>query len=483
MNNIRFKTFKISEEILNSLEKLGYKNPTEVQEKVIPLVLEGRDIIVKSQTGSGKTGSFAIPICEKIDLEERKSQVLVLTPTRELAMQVKEEITNIGRFKKIRCSAIFGKQPINAQILELKQRVHVIVGTPGRTLDLISKGKMDVENIKYLIIDEADEMLNMGFIEQVEAIIDKLPKNRITMLFSATMPEKIESISQSYMNNPIKVEITPKSLASERIEQFYYEIEENEKFDLLNKIIYIERPDSCILFCRTKEDVDKLANKMKDEGYSCEGLHGGMFQNDRIKTIERFKRGEFNFLVATNLAARGIDIEDITHIINYDIPMESENYVHRIGRTGRLGNTGIAITFVNPNEYKYLDRLEEYLGYEIIKKEIPSNDDLKNMKKVISNKTNFISKPKVKVNKADKVNKDIMKIYINAGKNKKIRPGDIVGAITNIEGVSADDIGIIDIQERCSYIDIHQGKGNLVINNLKNSTIKGKQVKVHKARD
>jgi superfamily II DNA/RNA helicase len=297
------------------------------------------------------------------------------------------------------------------------------------------------------------------------------------------MPEEIESISQKYMIDPTKVEITPKSLASERIEQVYYEVEKKKKFDALNKIIYIERPDSCILFCGTKESVDELVDKMKDEGYPCEGLHGGMFQNDRIDTIEKFKRGEFNFLVATNLAARGIDIENITHIINFDIPMESENYVHRIGRTGRLGNTGMAITFVSPSEYKYLERLEEYIGYNIIKKEIPSDDDLKNMKKVISEKTNFISKPKLKVNKADKLNKDIMKIYINAGKNKKIRPGDVVGAITNIEGVSADDIGIIDIQERCSYIDIHQGKGNLVINNLKNSTIKGKAIKVHKARD
>jgi ATP-dependent RNA helicase DeaD len=480
MDKLKFEAFGISKEILETLDTLGYKNPTEVQEQVIPLALEGRDIIVKSQTGSGKTGSFAIPICEKIDLEERRSQVLVLTPTRELAMQVSEEMTNIGRFKKVRCAAIFGKQPINAQIIALRQRIHVIVGTPGRTLDLISKGHMNVDHIKYLIIDEADEMLNMGFIEQVEAIIDELPSNRITMLFSATMPEEIESISQKYMIDPTKVEITPKSLASERIQQVYYEVEKKEKFDALNKIIYSERPDSCILFCGTKESVDELVYKMKNKGYPCRGLHGGMFQKDRIDTIEKFKRGEFNFLVATNLAARGIDIENVTHIINYDIPMENENYVHRIGRTGRLGNTGMAITFVSPSEHKYLEKLEEYLGYEIIKKEIPSDNDLN---KNISDKTSFISKPKLKVNKADKLNKDIMKIYINAGKNKKIRPGDIVGAITNIKGISADDIGIIDVQERCSYIDIHQGKGNLVVSNLKNSTIKGKAIKVHKARD
>lgn len=483
MDKLKFEAFGINKEILETLETLGYKNPTEVQEQVIPLALEGRDIIVKSQTGSGKTGSFAIPICEKIDLEERRSQVLVLTPTRELAMQVSEEMTNIGRYKKVRCAAIFGKQPINAQIIALRQRIHVIVGTPGRTLDLISKGHMNVDHIKYLIIDEADEMLNMGFIEQVEAIIEKLPSNRITMLFSATMPDEIESISQKYMIDPTKVEITPKSLASERIEQVYYEVEKKEKFDALNKIIYIERPDSCILFCSTKESVDKLVNKMKDKGYPCRGLHGGMFQKDRIDTIEKFKRGEFSFLVATNLAARGIDIENVTHIINYDIPMENENYVHRIGRTGRLGNTGMAITLVSSSEYKYLEKLEEYLGYEIIKKEIPSDNDLNNIEKNISDKTSFISKPKLKVNKADKLNKDIMKIYINAGKNKKIRPGDIVGAITNIKGINADDIGIIDIQERCSYIDIHQGKGNLVVSNLKNSTIKGKAIKVHKARD
>ncbi|MBC2581202.1 DEAD/DEAH box helicase [Clostridium sp. DJ247] len=480
MNKLNFEDFNIDKEILNTLEKLGYKKPTEVQEQAIPLVLEDKDIIVKSQTGSGKTAAFAIPICEKTELEHREPQALILTPTRELAIQVKEDVTNIGRFKKIRCAAIFGKQPFNVQVNELKQRVHIISGTPGRTLDHINRGTLNVNKIKYLILDEADEMLNMGFIDQVKAIIESLPKYRVTMLFSATMPAEIEALSRNYMNNPTKIEIEAESLAAERIEQVYYEIEDNKKISLLNRIIYTETPDSCIIFCSTKENVGNLKEKMKDRGFSCDAIHGGMLQNDRIDIINKFRRGEFTFLIATDVVARGIDIEDVTHVINYDIPMEKDSYVHRIGRTGRKGKKGTAITFVSPNQYRFLHEIEEYIGYSIVQRDIPLDKDVEEGKKLFKEKASI--KPKLKSDKSVELNKEIMKIYINAGKKKKIRAGDIVGAITSIEGINAENIGIIDIQDNYTYIDILNGKGKVVLEALQHTPVKGKTVRVQKAK-
>ncbi|MCY6957291.1 DEAD/DEAH box helicase [Clostridium brassicae] len=479
MNKLNFEDFGLSKEILSVLEKLGYERPSEVQKESIPSVLKGEDIIVKAQTGSGKTAAFGIPVCEKIELEERKPQALILTPTRELALQVKEDISDIGRFKRIRCSAIFGKQPMHLQEMELKQRVHVIVGTPGRTFDHIERGNIELGKIKYLIIDEADKMLNMGFIDQVETIIKKLPSDRITMLYSATMSEEIEILCNKYMINPKKIEVNTEVSNFQNINQVYYQIEDKEKFDLLNKLIYTERPERCIVFCSTKDMVDKVSQNMKRKKYSYIYLHGGMEQKDRLNAMESFKRGEAKFLVATDVAARGIHIEDITHVINYDIPMEKESYVHRIGRTGRAGNKGKAITFVSPYQFRFFNEIEEYVGYKIPEKEIPSREEVEQGKRIFEIEVNKKIKPKK--DKRNELNKDITKLHINAGKKKKIRPGDIVGAVTNIEGMSPEDIGIINIQDTFSYVDILNNKGGKVLKALQSSTIKGKKVKVEKA--
>lgn len=479
MNNNDFENFGLDSEILKSISMLNYKKPSKVQEKVIPEVLHERDIIVKSQTGSGKTAAFAIPVCQKIELEANKPQVLVLTPTRELCVQVKEDMSNIGRFKRIRCTSIFGKQPFSDQAKELKQRTHVVVGTPGRTLDHLERGTLETDAIKYFIIDEADEMLNMGFIEQVEAIACKLPAERVTMLFSATIPDEVEQLCQKYMNSPIKIEMNPEKITTERIKHMYYEVEESRKFNLLNKVIITENPDSCIIFCRTKENTGKVASRLRSKGYPCSALHGGMLQDDRLNVMNSFKRGEFIFLVATDVASRGIDVENVTHIINYDIPMEKESYVHRIGRTGRAGSDGVAITFACEYENKYLSEIEDYIGFKIEKRSEPLEDEVENARAAFEIKIK--AKPKLKKDKSAQLNKEITKIYINAGKKKKIRAGDIVGAITNIEGVNADDVGIIDIQDNYSYIDILGGKGNIVMDALKSRTIKGKALRVEKA--
>jgi len=479
MINIKFEDFDISEEILKAINNLGYKNPSEVQAAAIPIALKGNDIIVKSQTGSGKTAAFAIPLCESADVEETEPQALILTPTRELALQVSQDITNIGRYKKIRAIAVFGKQPIEMQKKQLKQRVHVIVGTPGRTLDHIERGTIKLNKVKYLILDEADEMLSMGFIEQVEEVIKAVPKNRVTMLFSATIPESIEAICAKYMVDPVKIEINPEKLTVDKIVQVCYEVEEDKKISLLKRILYMENPDSCIVFCRTKENVDSITVQMKNRHYSCIKIHGGMLQNDRLDAMERFKKGEFRFLVATDVAARGIDVENITHIINYDLPLEKGNYVHRIGRTGRAGKKGKAITFVTHHENKFLQAIEGYIGMEIPKEKIPTKEESEPFREAFYVKHD--EKPIIKKTKSSNFNADIMKLYISAGKKKKIRTVDIVGTICNIEGVCSDDIGIIDIQDSFSHVDIMNGKGKLVLEVLKNGTIKGKTIRVEKA--
>lgn len=476
MNNIDFKKYNIDNDILNALDKLGYNKPTKVQEEVIPIILNEKDIIVKSQTGSGKTGAFAIPLCQKIKIEERYPSALVLVPTRELAVQVKEEIMNIGRYKRIRCSAIFGKIPINIQTNELKQRIHVIAGTPGRTQDHIDRGNIHTEKIKYLVIDEADEMLSMGFIDQVEAIIKNLPKDRITMLFSATIPKEIQNLCSTYMTNPITIEMNPEKLTVENINQSFYEVEEKNKFNSMNRILYIVNPESCIIFCKTKDTVEKVGSLMKSNGYPSLIIHGGMLQKDRLEVMKSFKRGECRFLVATDVAARGIDISDVSLVINFDVPVEKESYVHRIGRTGRAGKKGHAITLVTKEESTLWKDIQSYIQLDITKEDLPSQ------KEADINKDIFLAKnkryPLIKPEKGANLNKEIMKLHLCAGKDKKIRPGDIVGAITSINGVSGEDIGIIDIQDRFSHVELLNGKGSIVLNELKKTTIKGKTIKI-----
>lgn len=469
------KKYSLSREIAKALEDLGYEELTEVQEVVIPLVLAEKDIIVRSKTGSGKTAAFAIPICEKIEVEQKNPQVLVLTPTRELAVQLKQDISNIGRFKRIRCAVVFGRQPMEIQRRELRQRVHVVVGTPGRTLDHIDRGNINLDEVQYLIIDEADKMLDMGFIEQVEAIIKVLPANRRTMLFSATMPDKIQEICNQYMKEPVKIEVDSESPSLETIRQFYYEVEEEEKFNLVTKIIYTEKPNSCILFCNTRDKVDHVFEKMKQQGYSCGILHGGMEQRDRLYSIHAFKRGEFQFLIATDVAARGIHVDDISLVVNYDMPLNSESYVHRIGRTGRAGNVGVAIILVARSEYRTLHEIEEYVHYKILKLEIPMVEE---GTLLLNNRDGL--EPISKIDKSEKLNRQITRIRINAGKKTKMRPGDILGAITSIPGISGGDIGIIDIQDTCSYVEILGDKGDLVVAALGATKIKGK---IHKIKE
>ncbi|WHZ01080.1 DEAD/DEAH box helicase [Neobacillus sp. YX16] len=479
MSEKKFEDYHLSEEIRRALTVLKYDNPTEVQKEVIPKALENLDLVVKSQTGSGKTASFAIPICEMMEWEEKKPQTLILTPTRELAVQVREDVTNIGRFKRIKAMAVYGKEPFSKQKEELKQKTHVVVGTPGRTIDHIERGTLELDKIKYLIIDEADEMLNMGFIDEVEAIIKELPENRVTMVFSATLPKDVETLCHRYMKNPIQIEIAASGVTTNTIEHAVIEVKDEEKVSLLKDLTVVENPDSCIIFCRTKENVEKVYTELEKANYSCERLHGGLEQEDRFGVMDGFKMGNFRYLVATDVAARGIDIDNVTLIINYDVPMEKESYVHRTGRTGRAGNKGKAITFATPYEEKFVKAIERYIGFEIPKMDVPNQDEVASGKAAFEEKLS--GRRVVRNNKTARINKDITKLHFSGGKKKKLRAVDFVGTISNIPGVSAEDIGIITIQDNLTYVDILNGKGSVVLQAMEQTTVKGKKLKVSKA--
>ena len=474
-----FNEFKLSSDILKALNGLGYHEATEVQAQVIPTILNKEDLIVQSKTGSGKTASYGIPVCEQIDWEENKPQALILTPTRELAVQVQEELMHIGRFKRLKVVAVYGKSPFKDQVRELKQKTHIVVGTPGRVLDHIERGTLNLQQIKSVILDEADEMLNMGFIETVEMILKMTPKARQTMLFSATMPNAIKKLAKNYLSQPIEIKIESKSIATDLVEHALYPVRMQEKVRLLQDLLTIENPGRCIVFCSTREAVDALYQGLKAKGYPVNRLHGGMEQRDRLEVMRNFKMGQFSFLVATDVAARGIDVSDLTHVFNFDLPEDQESFVHRIGRVGRAGKVGKAITFVTPFETKLLEQIQAYIGFELPVIERPVATEVEKARAAFEAKLK--ERPKIKVQKHADVNKEIMKIYLNGGKKKKLRAIDFVGTILSIDGVEKEDIGIIDIQENVTYIDILNGKGWTVVDGLKTKTIKGKKLKAQKA--
>lgn len=481
--NKKFEDFNLDKYIIKALYNLNYKTPSKVQEEVIPRLLKKEDVIVKSKTGSGKTASFGIPICENIDIENNNVQALIVVPTRELALQVKDEISNIGRLKKIRCSAIFGKQPIKEQIRELKQRVHIVVATPGRIIDHIGRNTINLDDIKYFIIDEADKMLNKGFIEDMEFILNKISKKSAKGLFSATIDDDIQYICDKYLKVSNILDIKYNNVFdNKQIIENKIKSSENDKYKNLKSIIYMENPTSLIIFCNTKDKVKKLYENMKKDGFLVEELHGDMSQDKRIFVIKDFKNNKFNILISTDVAARGIHIDDISLVINYDVPRDKENYIHRIGRTGRKDSYGKAITIFTDKDDKYINEIEAYLGYEIKVLEELKIDDIakgkikfeKKSKEVLKNRKNKIIEKNI--------HSEVTKIYINAGKKKKIRVIDIVGAFSNLPGINNEDIGVVEVQDLCSYVDILNYKGEELVKKYKEISIKKKIVKLRKDR-
>ena len=478
----RFEEFNLDKNIIKSLKNMKYEIPSKVQSKVIPQLLNNKDIIVKSKTGSGKTASFAIPLCEKVDINNNSVQGLIIAPTRELALQIKEEVQNIGRIKKVRCSAIFGKQPLKEQVAELKQRVHIVVATPGRIIDHIGRGTIDLSNIKFFIIDEADKMLNKGFVDDMEFIMTKLPQNACKGMFSATIDDNINLVCEKYMKNIVRIEIKDEDKhIKKQISEFFIKSEEKNKYDLLKSIIYKECPHSVIVFANTRDKVDEIYKSMKKDKFTVGVIHGDMSQDKRLFIIKDFKENKFNILVSSDITSRGIHVDDVSLVINYEVPRDKENYVHRIGRTGRVDKLGKAITIVSNKEEKYLREIEEYTKNQI--EEINEIDERevsegKNKFKILQE--NLLKNRKSNINK--KENQEVTKIYLNVGKKKKIRVIDIVGAFSNIEGINNEDIGVIEVKDTCSYVDILNYKGERFLKNNKEIIIKKKQVKVKKDR-
>lgn len=337
---------------------MGFEEATPIQEGTIRLGMEGKDIIGQAQTGTGKTTAFGIPLIEKIDTRDGNVQGLVIAPTRELAIQVSEELYRLGKDKNVRILSVFGGQEIGRQIRALKNRPQIIVGTPGRLLDHINRRTLKLENVNTLVLDEADEMLNMGFIEDIQSIMSNVPEARQTLLFSATMPDPIRRIAEKFMKSPEIVKIKSKEMTVENIEQFFVKSVEREKFDILSRLLNVHQPELAIVFGRTKRRVDELAHALNIRGYLAEGIHGDLSQAKRMSVLKQFKANKIDILVATDVAARGLDISGVSHVYNFDIPQDPESYVHRIGRTGRAGKKGVAVTFVTPREMGYLSIVE-----------------------------------------------------------------------------------------------------------------------------
>lgn len=367
-----FYDLGLSELLIKAVVNMGFEEATPIQEQTIPLAMQGKDLIGQAQTGTGKTAAFGIPMIERANVDQATVQGVILTPTRELAVQVAEELNRIGQFKGIRTLPIYGGQEIGRQIRALKNKPHIIVATPGRFMDHMRRKTIRLHDIKVVVLDEADEMLNMGFVEDIEAILAEMPTERQTLLFSATMPQRIRTLAQKFMINPQLITIKSKELTVANIKQQYIEVPEKQKFDVACRLLDIHSPELAIIFGRTKRRVDELSEALVKRGYGAEGIHGDLTQARRDSVLRKFKEGAIEVLVATDVAARGLDISGVTHVINFDVPQDPESYVHRIGRTGRAGRTGLAITFVTPREVPYLRSIEATTRSKIERRPIPT---------------------------------------------------------------------------------------------------------------
>lgn len=380
---ITFEELDLDPHILKALSDMGFEETTPVQKETIPLALAGRDLIGRAQTGTGKTAAYGIPLVERCDRDSDQIQGIVITPTRELAIQVAEELNRIGQYKRIRSLPIYGGQEIERQIKALKNRPSIIVGTPGRLMDHMRRKTIRLQQVKIVVLDEADEMLNMGFREDIEVILEQMPAQRQNLLFSATIPLHIQTLASQFMNNPEMVHIKPQEVTVSHIKQYYIETPETQKLDVLCRLLDIENPGLAIIFGRTKRRVDEIAEALNKRGYSAEGIHGDLTQSRRETIMHRFKSGMTELLIATDVAARGLDITGVTHIYNFDIPQDPESYVHRIGRTGRAGETGKAVTLVTPREIGHLKYIEQFTRQKIGRQPVPTiNDALAGLQRI-----------------------------------------------------------------------------------------------------
>ncbi|OBZ36041.1 ATP-dependent RNA helicase DeaD [Methanohalophilus euhalobius] len=380
MESLTFKDLNLSKNIERAVEDMGFEEPTPIQSQSIPYLMEGKDVIGQAQTGTGKTAAFGIPALEMLDVKSKKVQVVVLCPTRELANQVAEEMSNLAKYQNTKMLPVYGGQPIDRQIKALRRGVHIVIGTPGRVLDHIQRKTLKLDGVKMLVLDEADEMLDMGFREDIEFILSRVPSQKQTVLFSATMPQPIIKLTKKYQQNPQMVKTVHKELTVPQIEQFYFEVKSNAKTEVLCRLIDIYNFKSSLVFCNTKKNVDKQVETLKARGYLVDGLHGDMRQAQRERVMSNFRKGEIETLVATDVAARGIDVENIEAVFNYDIPQDEESYVHRIGRTGRAGKEGVAITFASGKDIRKIKNIQKHTKAKITRKNVPSQSDVEDIR-------------------------------------------------------------------------------------------------------
>lgn len=521
-----FGELNLSRQVLQALSEMGFEEPSPIQKAAIPLALEGVDLIGQAQTGTGKTAAFGIPICEMANPKFQGVQAIILTPTRELAVQVSEEINKIGRYRQVRPLPIYGGQSIERQIRALRHgRSQVVVGTPGRILDHLNRGTLKLQYVKMVVLDEADEMLDMGFVDDIESILKQVPsEGRQMMLFSATMPPEIRKLAQRYMNEPKSVAVSRDELTVPLIEQVFYETRERVKVDALCRIIDMEEIGQAIIFCRTKRGVDELVGALEARGYFADGLHGDLSQQQRDRVMRRFREGKVELLVATDVAARGLDIDNVTHVINFDIPQDPESYVHRIGRTGRAGRKGQAITLISPREYRQLRLIERLIKSRIIRKDLPTLSDVserqaenfKNQLIKILQKSHLgnyrsIVGPlleeydsmdvaaaalKYAVEGVDEHPEEddefsfgntgaapgMVRLFMNIGRLQQVKPQDIVRWIADESGIPGNIIGMINIYDRFTFVEVPEEHANRVLSCMHQNFIKGRKVNVEPAK-
>ena len=512
---MKFEELNIDERILRAVEDMGFEEASPIQANAIPAVMEGRDVVGQAQTGTGKTAAYSIPMLQKIDPDLKKVQAIVLCPTRELAVQVSEEIRKLAKYMSdIKVLPVYGGQEIVRQIKSLKTGVQIVVGTPGRVMDHMRRKTVKFDNVSMVILDEADEMLDMGFREDMETILTETPSDRQTVLFSATMPKAIMEIAKNFQKD------------AQVIEQYYYEVRPKNKSEVLCRLIDIYNPRLSVVFCNTKRQVDELISDLKGRGYFADGIHGDMKQAQRDRVMADFRSGKTEILIATDVAARGIDVDDVDIVFNYDLPQDEEYYVHRIGRTGRAGREGLALTFISGKEVYKLKDIEHYCKTKIKAKPIPSLDDVKNTKlEVIFEKmketineggiSDMIEMVENHVNEEDYTAMDMaaallkmvigdsldrkddveevhfdmyddddrmVRLFINVGKKDKIKPANILGAIAGESGMPGKLVGSIDMLDNYTFVEVPAKHADKVLKAMSHAKIKGRSINIEKAQ-
>lgn len=526
MEKIKFDELELYPQILRSIAEMGFEEATPIQARAIPVLLEGGDVIGQAQTGTGKTAAFGIPLLMKVDTHNKKTQVIVLCPTRELAIQVSDEIRSLCKYMHgIKVLPVYGGQDISRQIKSLKGGAQIIIGTPGRVMDHLRRRTIRCDFVNTIVLDEADEMLNMGFREDIETVLEYLPKERQTVLFSATMPKPILEITKKYQKNATNIKVVKKELTVPNIEQYYYDVKNKDKMEILCRLLDVYNPKLSLVFCNTKRMVEEVTAALQGRGYFAEGLHGDMKQVQRDRVMKSFRNGKAEILVATDVAARGIDVDDVEAVFNYDLPQDDEYYVHRIGRTGRAGRCGQAFTFVKGKEVYKLKDIQRYCKTKILAKPIPTLDDVTQMKQekimqqvgtIIEEEdlTKYINMVEKYVNETDSTAMDIaaaflklalgengedenshgefefgdtgaeegmVRLFINIGKNQKVKPGDILGAIAGESGMPGKLVGAIDMFDKYTFVEVPREYGHEVLQAMSNVKIKGKSINIEPA--